>query len=72
LENSGESFGWGDVPKRDVFVDMEAVREYLKGIWRVMITYDVVIREAGADPTWEKECEFFFSNLLGVRYEVDY
>jgi hypothetical protein len=72
LGDPGESFGWRDVPERDVLVDMERVREYLKGVWRVMVTYDVVIREAGGDPAWEKECEFAFSNILGVRYEVDY
>lgn len=41
---------------KDVLEDMEALREYLKGIWRVMVTYDVVIREAGGDPEWEKAC----------------
>jgi len=72
LGNPGQSFAaWRDVPKRDILEDTEGVKEYLKGVWRVMVTYDVIIREAGGDPTWEKECENFFSYILGVRKEAD-
>jgi hypothetical protein len=38
----------------------------------VMVIYDVVIREVGGDPTWEKECEWAFNAMFGVRYEMDY
>jgi hypothetical protein len=65
------SFGHAEVSKKDVLVDLEKLIEYLKGVWRVMITYDVVIREAGGDPRWEKECEFAFSFMFGVRYDLD-
>jgi hypothetical protein len=65
LGDPGESFAaWRDVPNRDIFEDMQGVKEYLKGVWRVMVTYDVIIREAGGDPTWQKECEGFFGYIL--------
>ena len=72
LGNSAHSFGWRDVPTNDVLAHMDVVREYLKGVWRVMIAYDVVIREAGGDPMWEEECEMVLQSILGVRYEVEY
>lgn len=72
LGDSAQTFGWRDVPTNDVLADMDVAREYLKGIWRVMITYDVVITEAGGDPMWEEECEMVFQSILGVRYEVEY
>jgi hypothetical protein len=72
LGNSTQSFGWRDVPTNDVLANLDVAREYLKGVWRVMITYDVVIRETGGDPMWEEECEMVFQSILGVRYEVEY
>ncbi len=72
LGDSAQVFGWRDVPTNDVLAHMEVVREYLKGVWRMMITYDVVIREAGGDPMWKEECEMVFRNILGVRYEMEY
>jgi hypothetical protein len=59
-------FGYAEVSNRDVLVDLEKLIEYLKCAWRVMITYDVVIRDAGGDPRWEKECDFAFRYMLGV------
>jgi hypothetical protein len=72
LGDPAESSWWGQTSSRDVFGDLEGLREYLKGIWRVMVIYDVVIREAGGDPTWEKECEWAFNTMFRVQYEMDY
>jgi hypothetical protein len=72
LGGPAESYWWGQTSSRDVLGDLEVLREYLKGIWRVMVIYDVIIREAGGDPTWEKECEWAFNAMFGVRYEMDY
>jgi hypothetical protein len=72
LGDPGESFAaWRDVPNRDIFEDMQGVKEYLKGVWRVMVTYDVIIREVGGDLAWQEECEGVFSYILRVRYEAD-
>lgn len=39
----------------DCLADMAACRGYLKMLWRIMVVYDVVIREAGGDPDWVQE-----------------
>jgi len=72
LGDPAKLYGWGETPSRDVLGDLEGLSEYLKGVWRVMVTYDVVIREAGGDPTWERECEWAFRGMFGVRHEMDY
>lgn len=58
-------------PSRDVMADVEGLREYLKGVWRVMVVYDVVIREAGGDPEWERECDQVLSGMFGVPWKSD-
>ena len=68
LGNPRESYRWGKTPSRDVLEDLEGLQGYLKGIWRVMVTYDVVVREAGGDP---KECEWALGRMFGVRYEMN-
>lgn len=60
------------MPDRDVLEDLEALREYLKGIWRVMVVYDMLVKEAGGDPNWEKECKVAFWFLFAVKWEVDH
>jgi hypothetical protein len=55
--------------ERDVLSDLERLREYLKGVWRVMVIYDLVIREAGGDPDWAKECKHVFHQVFWVRYK---
>jgi len=55
--------------ERDILRDLERLREYLKGVWRLMVIYDLVIREAGGDPDWENECKQVFAWVFGVRYE---
>lgn len=63
LGDAGEPFGHGGVPNRDILEDIDGVRDYLKGIWRIMVTYDVVVREVGGDPAWEEECEMVLSGI---------
>jgi hypothetical protein len=70
LGDLDRSFGCGEVPRGDLLEDLEQLTEYLKGVWRVMVTYDVVIREAGGDPKWEKECEFTIAYMFKVRYDM--
>lgn len=41
--------------QRDVFADITAIREYLKGLWRLMVTFDVIIGDAGDQFDWERE-----------------
>jgi len=36
---------------------MEGLKEYLKGIWRILAVYDLVVREAGGDPGLEEMCK---------------
>ncbi|KAK6858642.1 hypothetical protein PG995_005206 [Apiospora arundinis] len=52
-----------DKPK-DVLADIAALQEYLKGVWRVLVVYDLVIREAGGDPALEIECRAALNNFF--------
>ncbi|RDW73662.1 hypothetical protein BP5796_07104 [Coleophoma crateriformis] len=58
----GQHYTSPNVPYKDVLAEenMGAVREYLKGVWRVMVIYDIVIREAGGDPDWDHEFNSVF------------
>ncbi|KAK8023771.1 hypothetical protein PG993_011837 [Apiospora rasikravindrae] len=42
---------------KDVLADMEGLREYLKGVWRILVVYDLVVREAGGDPELAEMCK---------------
>jgi hypothetical protein len=55
--------------ERDILSNLERLREHLKGVWKLMVIYDLVIREAGGDPDWENECKQVFAWVFGVRYE---
>lgn len=39
----------------DLMGDLGRVREYMSALWRLMVVYDFVVREAGGDPMWERE-----------------
>ena len=56
--------GGTQLPTKDVLADMEELREYLKGVWRIMVTYDMILREEGQDPGWEAE----FDDAIGQMY----
>lgn len=52
---------------KDVMADTAALREYLKGVWRLLVIYDVVIREAGGDPDWEQEFQSCLRAKFGMK-----
>ena len=58
-------------PKKDVLGDMDELKEYLKGVWRIMVTYDLIIREEGGDPDWEGEFKRALWQMFSVRLEED-
>ncbi|TLS27012.1 hypothetical protein PpBr36_05267 [Pyricularia pennisetigena] len=47
---------WNRDTSKDVLADLDALKEYLKGVWKVLVVYDLVLREAGGDPDIEGEC----------------
>ncbi|TLD14697.1 hypothetical protein PspLS_11103 [Pyricularia sp. CBS 133598] len=47
---------WKRDTSKDVLGDLDALKEYLKGVWKVLVVYDLVIREAGGNPDLESEC----------------
>ncbi|KAK7972539.1 hypothetical protein PG988_006673 [Apiospora saccharicola] len=47
---------WNRDESKDVLADMEGLKEYLKGVWRILVVYDLLAREAGADPALEEMC----------------
>ncbi|KAK8013794.1 hypothetical protein PG991_009387 [Apiospora marii] len=51
-------YGWDRSKPKDVLADIEALQGYFKGVWRVLVVYDLVIREAGGDPGLEDMCKF--------------
>ncbi|KAK8074104.1 hypothetical protein PG994_005003 [Apiospora phragmitis] len=48
---------WDRSQMKDHLADMEGLKEYLKGLWRLLVVYDLVIREAGGDPGLEEMCK---------------
>ncbi|KAK8877513.1 hypothetical protein PGQ11_002459 [Apiospora arundinis] len=48
---------WDRSHAKDVLADMEGLKEYLKGVWRILVVYDLVVREAGGDPGLEEMCK---------------
>lgn len=64
--------GWDHENPKDILEDREALAEYLKSIWRVLVVYDLVIREAGGDPDLEGECRraLIDNHDLKLGYDV--
>ncbi|KAL3427738.1 hypothetical protein PVAG01_01247 [Phlyctema vagabunda] len=58
-------------PTNDVLADMEELKEYLKGVWRIMVTYDIILREEGQDPDWEDEFRSAMIHIYGAYFEYD-
>lgn len=50
---------------KDVLADMDGLKEYLKGVWRILFVYDVVAREAGGDPGLEDMCKYTLERSFG-------
>ncbi|KAK7991645.1 hypothetical protein PG988_000439 [Apiospora saccharicola] len=55
----------GEPGSKDVLADMGALKEYLKGVWRILVVYDLVAREAGGDPGLEEMCKTTLSRSFG-------
>jgi len=39
---------------RDVLIEGDELREYLKGAWRILVIYEVFWKEMGIDIEWEE------------------
>ncbi|KAK7946284.1 uncharacterized protein PG986_010605 [Apiospora aurea] len=48
---------WNRSEAKDVLADMEGLKEYLKGVWRILVVYDLFVREAGGDPELADMCK---------------
>ncbi|KAK8109494.1 hypothetical protein PG999_007631 [Apiospora kogelbergensis] len=48
---------WDRSYAKDVLADMEGLKEYLKGVWRILVVYDLLAREVGMDPGLEEMCK---------------
>ncbi|KAK6852868.1 hypothetical protein PG995_011419 [Apiospora arundinis] len=62
--------GWDDNNLKDVLADREALAEYLKGVWRVLVIYDLVLREAGGDSDLETRCRQAINDNFGLRLDM--
>lgn len=58
-----------DTPK-DILADKETLVEYLKGVWRNLVIYDMVIREAGGDSELESRCKFALNASFDMKMDV--
>jgi hypothetical protein len=55
------------VPHRD----LPALREYLKTMFRLLYSYEVVMRECGQDPKWEEEVVYSICDIVsGIKRDV--
>lgn len=56
----------------DVLADGEKLVEYLKGLWRILVVYDLLIKEISDDgegEDWEEEVVRVMSAIFGVPYD---
>jgi len=51
---------------RDVMSEAKELSEYLKGLWRTLVVYNVVWREMGVEVEWES----LIANALWSRFMV--
>jgi hypothetical protein len=56
----------------DILADMDACQEYLKKLWRIMVVYDLIIREEGDDPDWVEEVFCLFRMEYGIPSEINW
>ncbi|KAK7917768.1 hypothetical protein PG985_011376 [Apiospora marii] len=49
---------------KDILADVEGLKDHLKGLWRLLVVYNVVVRELGGDPGLEKICK----TMLGSTF----
>jgi hypothetical protein len=65
-----ESF-WEIGKSKDVMADRAALAEYLKGLWRVLVMYDMILREAGHAPDWEALCKWLIRVVFNCKWYTD-
>ena len=52
---------------RDVLSEGYELRQYLKGLWRVLVVYEVFWKEIGVDIEWEELLAYTFSYKFYVQ-----
>ncbi|KAK7911123.1 hypothetical protein PG985_013604 [Apiospora marii] len=62
--------GWDDKNPKDVLADREALAEYLKGIWRTLVIYDLVLTEAGGSSGLETQCRHAINDNFGLELDM--
>ncbi|TEB20454.1 hypothetical protein FA13DRAFT_1644620 [Coprinellus micaceus] len=58
----GPHLGKGDPPQ--MHLDITKLKEYLKTDFALLYQYDMIIRECGLDPEWEREMVFTLRNMV--------
>ena len=53
----------------DPKADLSALKEYLKMCFAMLYQYDMLVRECGLDPMWEKEIVFTLNRLWDFRLD---
>ncbi|KAK8054883.1 hypothetical protein PG993_000110 [Apiospora rasikravindrae] len=61
---------WDSESPKDVLADREALAEYLKGVWRVLAIYDLVLMEAGRDSDLETLCRHAINDNFDLRLDT--
>ncbi|KAK7955173.1 hypothetical protein PG988_015867 [Apiospora saccharicola] len=65
-----EDMSWDDKNPKDVLADREALAEYLKGVWRVLVIYDLVLNEAGGDSDLETQCRYAINDNFDLKLDT--
>lgn len=68
LERSDRS--WDQDRLRDVLADRAALADYLKALWRVLVVYVVVLREAGREPDMARYCKIALKDLFDMGFFI--
>lgn len=62
---------WEIGKSKDIMADRGALTEYLKGLWRVLVVYDMVLREAGHVLNWEALCKWLINVVYDCKWYTD-
>ncbi|KAK8011997.1 amidase [Apiospora arundinis] len=61
---------WDRKSPKDVLADREALAEYLKGVWRVLVIYDLILREAGGNSDLETQCRQAINDNFDLKLDM--
>lgn len=61
---------WDERNPKDVLADREALAEYLKGVWRTLVIYDLVLTEAGGSSDLEMICRQAINDNFGLELDM--